>query len=120
MRMKIPSGLLTVALLLASSPPALATLKNIEQAYELRLSQVTLPDAEQGTLVVRPCAACKPQVLNVTAATLYVVRPGKSPVSLRELTKAAKMAAGRDNASAYVYYQPATRHVTRLVLDPAK
>lgn len=117
--MRIPSLLLTFTLLLASSTVP-AALKNVEDAYELSLGQVTLPSAENGTLVIRPCATCKSQILKVTSATRYIVRPGKNPVSLRDLTKAAKLAAGKKTASAYVYYEPATRRVTRLVLDTTR
>ena len=95
-------------------------MKPLEEAYELSLSDVTLPVVATGSLIVRRCARCKPETLQVTDETRYFVRPGTAPVSLADTRKAAAKAAGRRQASVFVYYEPKTRHVRRLVLDPAR
>ena len=109
---------LAAAAALAPAPAARAALQAVEQALELPLSIVRLPPAESGAVVVRRCARCQPEVLRVTPATRYFVRPGTQAVALREVRKAAAGAAGRSTALVYVYYEPGPRTVRRLVLDP--
>lgn len=94
-----------------------AALKPLEQAYELTLGAVTLPGNEVGQLVVRRCAACKPDLLRVNGATRYFIRPATAPVTLRDARTAATKAGATAGALVYVYYQPASRNVTRIVLD---
>lgn len=108
------------ALLLLTGSAALGALKAIEEAYELSLAQVVMPASETGKVLVRRCPGCKPETLRVTADTRYFIRPSTTPVSLEEARKAAGKAAGRRQASAYVYYDPKTRTVRRLVLDTAQ
>lgn len=110
------SLLLACILLLAVS--AHGALKPVEQAYELALGTVSLPGNESGQLLVRRCAGCKPELLRVTAATRYFVRPSTAPVSLRDAHRAAVKAGANPAALVYVYYEPQTRSVRRLVLDP--
>jgi hypothetical protein len=111
--------LAVVALLLVGGP-ASATLKKVEDAYELGLSQVTLPGGDTGQVVVRPCARCKPEILRVSAATVYLVRPASTPVPRSSLVAAAAKAAGRSTATVFVYYEPQTMSVRRVVLDPGR
>lgn len=111
--------LIVVALLLVSGA-ASATLKTVEDAYELGLSQVTLPGSDTGQLVVRLCAKCKPELLRVSAATVYLVRPASTPLPRSSLVAAAAKAAGRSTATVFVYYEPQTMSVRRVVLDPGR
>ena len=111
---------LLVALLLLAGSAADGALKALEEAYELSLTQVMLPGSETATLLVRRCAGCESETLRVTAETRYFIRPATEPVSLEAARKAASKAAGRRQASIYVYYDPKTRTVRRLVLDPAQ
>jgi hypothetical protein len=117
--MKIRITVLAAFLLLAGTA-AQATLKAIQEAFELSLDQVVLPANDTGQLVVHRCAGCKPETLRVAADTQYFIRPATRPVSLDDARKAAGKAAGRRQASAYVYYDPKTRTVRRLVLDLAQ
>lgn len=112
--------LLTVVVLVFLSGAAGATLKKVEDAYELGLSQVTLPGSDTGQLVVRLCAKCKPELLQVNAATVYLVRPAATPVPRSSLVAAAAKAAARSTATVFVYYEPQTMSVRRVVLDPGR
>ncbi len=104
-------------LVLLGAGIAQGALLAVEEAYELSLAAVSLPGNENGYLMVRRCARCKPEVLRVNAQTLYIVRPARSPVALQDLkTRAGKIVA-RQQAAVYVYYDPGTRYVRRLVLD---
>jgi hypothetical protein len=107
---------LLLACILLITGSAHGALKALEQAYELSLSAVTLPASSAGQLIFRRCPACKPESLRVTADTRYFVRPSTVAVSLGDARKAA--AAARPAASLYVFYDPNTRGVRRLVLDP--
>lgn len=118
MRVSFTRRLVAVAVLLAAAGIADAALRTVEEAYELGLAQVTLPATETGQLAVRRCRGCKTEILQVNAATRYFIRPSAAPVALAETRKAAAKAAGRPKASVYVYYDPKTRTVRRLVLAP--
>ncbi len=112
------SGSLLLASILLLAGSAHGALKPLEQAYELALGTVSLPGNESGQLLLRRCAGCKPESLRVNPATRYFVRPSKAPVSLREARQAAVKAGANPDALVFVYYEPTTRTVRRLVLDP--
>jgi hypothetical protein len=106
------------ALLLGFSLPAGATLRAIEQAYELNRHQVQLPGKPAGTLTLRPCATCRPVALRVTAATAWFDRPGtRQPAGQSAVLAAFRAAATNPATLVYVYYEPQTRRVKRIVLD---
>lgn len=112
------AAVLAAVLLLASTLPAGATLRTIEQAYELTRNQVQLPGRPEGTLTVRPCPDCRPVVLKVTAATAWFSRPGtREPAGHTAVLAAFRAAAASPGTLVYVYYEPQTRRVKRVVLD---
>lgn len=108
------------ALFLGVTLPAGATLRTIEQAYELTRTQVQLPGSPEGGLTVRPCPTCPPVVLRVTVATTWFDRPGsRQPAGQKAVLAAYRAAAARPGTLVYVYYEPQTRRVKRIVLDTA-
>jgi len=114
----LPTGLLAAGLLLAAATPARAVLKAVEQAYELAPSAVRVPTASDAPLTVFPCAKCRAVPLRVKATTAwYVTSPPGQATSQAEFLKALRAAGANPRALIYVYYEPRTRHVTRLVLD---
>ena len=110
--------ILAFGLLAAGS--AHAALRAVEEAHELALRAVTLPVTEVGQLILRRCDQCRPETLSTTVATRYYVRPAKTATSLAEIRRAAAAAASRPSALVYVYYDPRTRTVRRLVLDAGR
>jgi hypothetical protein len=109
---------LPVLLLLGVSLPAAATLRTIEEAYELTRSQVQLPGSSTGGLTVRRCPACSPVVLRVTEATRWFSAPREQPPAGQATVLAAFAAAGnKPGVFVYVYYEPQTLRVNRIVLD---
>jgi hypothetical protein len=114
----VPGTALAALLLLGISLSAAATLRTIEQAYELTRNQVQLPDKPEGNLTVRPCPTCKPVILRVTTETVWFIYPrtGK-PAGQPEVLAAFKASATNPRTLVYVYYEPQTRHVKRIVLD---
>ena len=104
--------------LLGFSLPAAATLRTIEQAYELARNQVQLPGNPEGGLTVRPCATCKPVVLRVTTATAWFLGAGRAkPAGQPAVLAAFKASAVNPRTLVYVYYEPQTQRVKRIVLD---
>ena len=113
---------LAALLLLGVSLPAAATLRTIEQAYELARNQVQLPDKPEGSLTVRPCPTCKPVILRVTTATAWFISPGTVKAAGQPAGQAAVLASFKASATnphtlIYVYYEPQTQRVKRIVLD---
>lgn len=113
---------LSALLLAAISLPAAATLRTIEQAYELSPGQVQLPDTPEGQLTVRPCPTCRVVSLRVTAATAWfngpgTVKAGGQPAGQAAVLGALRAAASNPETLVYVYYEPQTRRVKRIVLD---
>ncbi|TFG81990.1 MAG: hypothetical protein E4H19_13775 [Chromatiales bacterium] len=107
-----------VLVLLGVSLPAPATLRTIEQAYELTRNQVQLPGASLGGLTVRLCPTCSPIVLRVTEATEWFSAPREQPPAGQAAVLAAFAAAGNTpGLLVYVYYEPQTLRVKRIVLD---
>jgi hypothetical protein len=107
-----------VLLLLGVSLPAAATLRTIEQAYELTRSQVHLPGASFGGLTIRRCATCSPVVLRVTGATAWFSDPRERQPAGQAAVLAAFAAAGtKPGVLVYVYYEPRSLRVNRIVLD---
>jgi hypothetical protein len=105
-------------LVLCFTQQAGASLGVIEQAYELTRSQVQLPTAAEGGLTVRPCPTCRPLSLRVTAATGWFIGPGtRQPAGQAAVLEAFRAAATNPKTLVYVYYEPQTRRVKRVVLD---
>jgi hypothetical protein len=109
---------LLLLLSLGISLPAFATLRTIEEAYELTPGQVQLPASSTGGLTVRPCPTCSPVVLRVTGATEWFSSPREQPPAGQAAVLDALAAAGnRAGVWIYVYYEPQTLRVNRIVLD---
>ena len=115
---KAPGPALAALLLLSVSLPAAATLRTIEEAYELTRSQVQLPDNPEGGLTVRPCPTCQPVILRVTRATAWFISPDTVSAAGQPAVLAAfKASATNPRTLIYIYYEPQTRRVKRIVLD---
>jgi len=114
-----PTGIRFAALLLLTwALPAGASLGTIEQAYELSRRDVQLPGRPEGNLTVRPCPTCKTVQLRVTAATGWFIAPQtRKAAGQPALLAAYKAAAANPATLVYVYYEPQTRRVKRIVLD---
>ena len=115
---RILGGALSLLLLITVSLPAAATLRTIEQAYELTRSQVQLPGTPEGGMTVRPCPTCPPVTLRVTTATAWFNGPGtRQPAGQAAVLAAFRTAATNPKTLVYVFYEPQTRRVKRIVLD---
>lgn len=123
-----PAGCLTVlatvlAVLPGEAPGARpqsaerATLRAIEQAYEVDVGQVQLPGGDAGPLVVRRCATCPPLTLQAGTETTWHLGPA-APATTRSAFEREFRAASIDRtALVYVLFDPGSRIVTRVILD---
>jgi len=114
--------IIAIALAAGTLSPAWAyrVLEQLEQAYELALGQVRLPDGANGTVVFTPCSTCTTQSLRVTPATVYSL--GGSLVDLATLREQAESLRatvdGQTRTGVYIFYDTASLRVTRLTLSP--
>jgi hypothetical protein len=70
----------TFALLaVVGAAQAARILEQPERSYELSLSQVTLPSADNGGLTVKPCASCPYSTHVLTSGTEYFVNNRSLP-----------------------------------------
>ncbi len=109
-----------LALGLASTAWAERIVSQPEAAYELRLEDVTtLPDSTAGYLVFRTCSACNVTSVTVSPDTVYVLAGKRVPFAdfLRAAQGYSRADGGPTNTNVFVYYDIATRHVNRVVLN---
>ena len=86
----------------------------IEEAYELDFATVTLPTFATGHVKFKQCDHCGNTTLSVDENTTYHNGVRTPAISLGELSSAA---AAQNTQLIYVYYDPATEVVTRIVLS---
>lgn len=110
MRIKALSILAILAAVI--SGPAHAVLVATEQAIESSTRATSLPASPTGVIVAKPCPACAPVVLRMTAATRLAV--GRTPVTLAQLQKFISTGGER---GLVVFYDPRLRTITRISVE---
>jgi len=112
--------IITLAVLaLAYTGLAQAMLNRIEEAYELDLTQISLPTHATGKVTVKACAGCDTVKLRADARTNYQLGFDSAAVTLRELTNAADAVRDRSATPIFVFYKPESLVVTRIILGAA-
>ena len=104
-----------LALAIGLTGPAFATrtMHQPEDAYELSLGQVSLPQRIGASVTFKPCPDCQTIGLPVTADTRYFV--SGQPVALGDL---AELVAGLSRATdVVVFFDTESRLVNRLAID---
>lgn len=86
----------------------------IEEAYELDFDTVTLPTHPAGHVRFKQCDHCGNTTLSVDEHTTYHNGVRTTAISLTELRSAAAI---QNSKLIYVYYDPETKVVTRIVLS---
>jgi hypothetical protein len=108
---------LIIALLSAAaawSTGALSALRNVENAYELMASDVVLPDAEGGQLIVHPCPSCRTVFLPTDSSTQYQLSAGGATMKLADFRQLARK---NSRALTTVIYRLDNKLVTHVVLS---
>ena len=112
--------IITLTLLtLALTGLAQASMKRIEESYELDLTQVMLPAHTADQLTLKACEDCFTVQLSVDAGTSYHVGMRSAGVTLQTLIAAADAVSNREDTPIYVMYQPESLVVTRIILGSA-
>lgn len=115
-----PALPLILFLSLALAGPVRAELVLVEQAYELTPSQLQLPaNAAPGdSLRLRPCADCPQVSLRLSSRTQWRIGQRGPLVTAGEFRNRFQQAlAGSGDSLVFVYYDPGTRTVNRVVLS---
>jgi hypothetical protein len=112
------AALLATAILLGLPGPAGAALKEIERAYEVAPGAIRLPTVSTAPLTLFPCPGCAPVTLRVTPATgWYAAVRAPRPAGQDAVLDALRDAGANRQTLLYVFYDPRTSQVKRIVLD---
>lgn len=103
-------SIFVVFLMLAWASTGNAEIRTIELANEVRLSDFRPPQSENGTAAFKTCHDCDLQVINVNAATRYLV-DGRA-VSLTEFRRRISLVQDRDSEMLVVRHHLANDVVT--------
>jgi len=106
--------LATILILLSWTGMAHSAHGIIEESYELEFDAVTLPNNGNGDVKFKLCDHCGNTRLDVDGNTTYHNGARTPAITLTELRAAA---VAQNAKLIYVYYDPATEVVTRVVLS---
>lgn len=73
--------LLIAATLLSLALPAAADFITKEQAFEVALADMRLPQSDNGTIAFKPCAKCDYRTTRVTVETVWLINDRPVPVT---------------------------------------
>ncbi len=104
------------ALTLAYTSLAQAVLNRVEEAFEVDLTQVSLPSHAHDQVTVKACAGCDSVKLRADAGTSYYLGFRSEAVTLQELTDAVDAVRDRSTTPVFVLYKPESLVVTRIIL----
>ena len=82
---------------------AMAATPAVEEAYEVRVSDLTLPTNDFGSVILRQCAQCDFVTLRVDGGTQYLFQGRSLP--LKEFRAAVLNSKGKEKAAATVVYR---------------
>ena len=108
--------IMLAVLTLAFASLAQAKLERIEEAFELALTQLSLPAHSTAKVTVKACAGCDTVQLRVTDGTSYFVGFDSVGVTLQELIDAVDAVRDRSKTPVYVMYRPESLVITRIIL----
>ncbi len=111
--------IMLAVLTLAFASLAQAKLDRIEEAFELHLTQLSLPAHATGKVTVKACAGCDTVQLRVNARTSYHVGIGSTAITLQELIDAVYAVHDRSKTPVYVMYKAEDLVITRIILGAA-
>jgi hypothetical protein len=95
-----------------------ATIRQIEQAFELAPAQIQLPARPDAQLTVRPCTGCRIVALRVTTATQwYSSLAEQQPAGQAAVLRIFRTASSNPQMLVHVFYEPQTLRVNRVALD---
>ena len=111
MRIKILLSVFMLALAL----PAAADFRTVQEAYEVRLTDLRLPQNEVGTIAYKACGDCAFQATRVNGETRWVLN-GRS-MSLAKFREGLAAIEDRDNAYVTVLHHLENDRVTKVAIS---
>jgi hypothetical protein len=112
-------AIVLLALSGAANAAAVRVMDQPEDAYELRLADVSLPGSLDGSVTFRACSDCRTTALRITPTTVFQVNTQHT--DLESFSEAAQALRGRGGGGAgtavYIFFNVDSRRATRLVLD---
>ena len=96
---------------------AQGALDRIEEAYEVAPGDVRIPGYNNGRLTLTPCQGCDEVALRASVFTKYFSGSPRLQVTRAELAEEASSAQVQAEGIMYVFFNPETLEVTRVVLD---
>jgi hypothetical protein len=103
---------LSVVLALMLTGPAIAGFKTIQEAHEVRLSELRLPQFDGGTVAFKACSACEYEVKLASDDAQWVL-DGES-MSLEEFRDAVYSLPNRDQLNALVLHHLEQDRITKV------
>ena len=105
---------LIAATLLVLSLPVAADFVQIQEAHEVQLPHLRLPQNEVGTIAFKPCPECPYMVKRVNGDTEWIL-DGKK-MSLRKFRRGVRQLTKRDNTAVTVLRHIEEDRVTRVTV----
>ncbi len=109
---------LIAAILFGLSLPAAAEYKVIQEAHEVRLSDLRLPQNETGTVGFKPCDDCSYLIKRVDENTEWILDGQK--LSLQTFKRNLRGISDRENTPVTVLHHLEDDQVTRVTVSPVR
>lgn len=106
--------ILIAAIILAMSLPAAAQFRTVQQAYEVQLTNLRLPQSDVGTLGFRPCDGCDFVTKRLSEDTRFVLN-GRS-MSLEKFRRGLARVKQRQNQWVTVLHHLEKDRITKVEL----
>lgn len=103
------------AIMIFVSLTAVADFRTVERAYEVALSDMTVPVTTTGQLVFKQCEDCDYQSIPMTGHTLFLVN-GHS-VELKEFRKRTQAVRDRESETIVVMHHLESNTITSLSVE---
>jgi hypothetical protein len=106
---------LITAALLSLALPAAADFKQVQEAYEVALSDMRLPRADGGTIAFKECAKCEYKRIRVGSDMRY--RLNGKDVTLKQFREAMATVENRDDEAVTVLHHLERNQVTAVSVN---
>ena len=110
------SAVLLAITTFALSLPSMAQFRTIAEAYEVRLSDLRLPQSEGGTLAFKTCDAC-PYESKLVSNDMQWILDGRS-LPLEDFRRDLSTVTDRENTPVMVLHHLESDRVTRVSVHP--
>jgi hypothetical protein len=113
MKIKVLIAAITLGLAL----PVAADFVQIQEAHEVRLSELRLPQNEAGTVAFKPCGDCPYMVKRVNQETQWVLDGKSMPLAK---FRRALLSLDRDSTPVTVLHHLENDRVTKVSVHPVR